>query len=64
MRIVCPDCRKTQEIIPDELIGRCAVCKGCHAVFLWHNVAISRKCDEIKISKERSGADDMSCTRA
>jgi hypothetical protein len=54
MRIVCPSCSKTQEVIPDDLIGRCAVCTECHSIFLWRNTAVSREARETPKSKDKS----------
>jgi len=35
MEIICPNCAKVQERIPDDLLGRYIICQECHFIFLW-----------------------------
>lgn len=43
MDIICPRCYKVQEIMPEDLIGRCLICQKCHYVFIWKDVVAQKE---------------------
>ena len=43
MEIICPRCAKVQEIMPEDLIGRCLICQECHYVFLWKDFVTNKE---------------------
>ncbi len=60
MKIICPGCQMTQEVHPEEVIGRLYICRHCHCVFqwAWHGTERKNNAIEEKIPRLKNSPKD------